>query len=162
MQTLNIDIRAMYNDIRKYRKEAYLNQSNGVQAFHPKDIERQKSYIAALRSRLEKAVRTPVPDKPETHPSPYTLVDMEVLPEVENETSNTMVQKWHDIAMELVDSQSSRYAASMLSFDAERIEDLIVDLEDEIEYAENSLPLDLPDSSPTKAIAPPGQRGTIR
>lgn len=161
MQTYNKDVKFMYSRAKKFRDEAYYCQSNGLAALHDDDLRRQRSYVVSMREAIAKAVARPVQDLPESHPEIYELPDLEPRDEIENDVCQLLVQNWEDFIIECVRSNSSRYPNSLTSHDEVRLIKILDNIDRDLDYAQRDLPLDLPDSAPTKAVSPPGKGGVV-
>tara|TARA_R110000787_G_scaffold5686_3_gene20512 strand:- start:2133 stop:2618 length:486 start_codon:yes stop_codon:yes gene_type:complete len=149
MKVQNHDIAAMVRKIRRFEKELTKSVSSGLSELSKFDLERLVSYIAALKAFKAFSVSQPELDLPESSPMELDLGELGTLTNVENDDIAYMLNLTRVIKIELINSQSARRSAGLVSHDSKRMDSFITKLEIFIsEYIAENSPLDLPESSP--------------
>jgi len=159
----NHDVVWMYDMLRRFHQEMAKSQSAPVSGMIVPDQLRFESYLAQMRSALEWVQNTPLLDMPETHPRPYSLPAFPAEINVENESINVILRLIRASAVELTNSQSSRFSSRLQPFDQERIVAVIDKLDAFLNnyIRSQAVPLDLPESSPEESIGTDGLMGVL-
>lgn len=159
-QTYNHDIVGLYNRINRFIKEAMKNASSNNSAVNGFDLNRLKSYLSAIRFYHDHVQAAPELDLPETTPRLYTLREAPVVPDMENESIADICRLLELGRDELINSQSARQGAKLISFDSDRLLQVVTKTEKFLsEYVEKATPLDLPESSPRAPVTGDGNVG---
>jgi hypothetical protein len=158
----NHDVVWLFDLLRRFHTELARSQSAPVSGMIEPDQQRLESYIKTIKDAITWIQASPVLDMPETHPRPYTL---EAFPEevnVENESLNVLLRLLRATAVELSNSQSARYSSRLQPFDEKRVLDLVNKTETFLNdfIRANSVPIDVPESSPEQEQVPDGSMGT--
>lgn len=160
MQTYNTDIVGLYNRMNRFIREAMKQQSSSNSQVNSFDLARLKSYMSAIRFYHDHVQGAPELDLPETAPRLYELRDVPAVPEMENESLADICRLLELGRDELVNSQSSRQGAKLITFDSVRLLQIVEKCERFLaDYVEQATPLDLPESSPRVPVTGPGQQG---
>lgn len=160
MQTYNHDIVGIWNRINRFIREAMKQQSSSVSQVNQFDIDRIKSYLSAIRFYHDHVQAAPDLDLPETTPRLYELREAPVVPEMENESLADICRLLELLRDELVNSQSARLGAKLISFDSARLLRVVDKCERFMaDYVEVATPLDLPESSPRVPVTGDGRKG---
>ena len=160
MQTYNHDIVGLWNRMNKFIHECMKSQSSNVSQTNRFDIERAKSYLAALRTYHDHVQAAPELDLPETTPRLYELREAPAVVDMENESLADICRLLELGRDELISSASSRLGAKLISFDSIRFLQIVEKCERFMtDYVEVATPLDLPDSSPRAAMTGAGRVG---
>ena len=113
-----------------------------------------------MKSKVEWMQRQPLLDLPESHPKYWELEVFPVLPPVENDDCNDVIRLLELLAVELLNSSSSRDSSKLGSFDYSRLMAIILKLEDYMSnHIAKATPIDLPESSPRDILSGPGKTG---
>lgn len=158
-ETYNEDVKFLDSRARKFRQEAYHCQSNGLAMMLEDDKIRQRSYVQSMRDGILHVQSLPIQDLPESHPEVMELPELPALASVENDICNKLIQHWENFIIELRRSASSRLANALMVHDENRLIKILDRIDSTLNYADTDLPLDLPDSSPSKSVSPPGRGG---
>jgi len=160
--TYNHDVAAICNRVTRFVTELYKSVSSGVSLVNQFDQERWGRYLDATDIYITHIQAQPQLDLPESHPRMIEincLSDEDILA-VENESIKDALYYFKLAQVELMNSQSGRLAAGLISFDEKRCRALIEKsrrlLED---YVKQVTPLDLPESSPQREMTGPGKQG---
>jgi hypothetical protein len=138
----------------------FLSQSANHSLIKNADMARYRKYITSLRRLLTFSKSVPEQDLPETSPRFYAIRDNPSVPDVENEMVNHLVNLMVLCRDEMDNSQSARYSSGIHDSDYLRSNQYMDRMEVFLtEYAEEVMPLDLPESSPRAAITEPGKTG---
>lgn len=162
LPTNSHDVHGICNRAARFIEEALKCQSANVAHVNEYDLERLKSYIAALINYRNWVVATPQLDCPETHPM-VLLINCPDLLSIDN-VENASISDWCRLVYitiaEMANSQSSRTSSGLISHDLRRFDDYMAKLSAFLEdYVEVTLPLDLPESSPSKPGVTAGKTG---
>ncbi len=159
----NHDILWMYDMLRRFHQEMARSQSAPVSGMIDPDQARLESYLNQVRSAVTWIQDTPLLDMPETHPRPYPLPAFPAEVDVENESINVILRLIRASAVELVNSQSSRFSSRLQPFDQSRLLAVIDKLDAFLNnyIRSQAVPLDLPESSPEEPIGPDGLMGNV-
>lgn len=160
METLNVDVVGFWNKINRFVGEVMLSNSSNVSRTSKFDIGRLKSYLLALRTYLVHITGEPALDLVETNPRVYKLKAAPQTAEIENESLEDACRLLELARDEMVNSQSSRIASGLISFDAERFMAIVTRCENLVKnYIEVATPLDMPKTSPQDPRSEPGLGG---
>lgn len=149
-EVFNHDVLWLYDMLRRFHTEIAKSQSAPVSGMIEPDQIRLESYLGALRQAVAWVQSSPLMDMPETHPRPYELTPFPAEVDIENESLMVILRLIRAMAVELSNSQSSRFSSRLQPFDEKRFMDVV----DKIEAFLNNfirahgVPLDLPESSP--------------
>ena len=156
----NMDIAGVIARMRRFRYETIKAVSSGVANVSSADVERLKSYSAAITEYLDWMVSTPVLDLPESSPRDYDLGEPEQVSLPENEALVDIMRLWDVAEIEIGNSQSARNATSIISHDEVRIRNIVGKMEAFIDgYVSRVQPLDLPESAPLRPNTGVGRTG---
>ena len=159
----NHDILWVYDLLRRFHTEMARSQSAPVSGMIDADQKRLESYLGTIRTAVLWIQDTPLLDMPETHPRPYPLSAFPSEVNVENESINVILRLIRASAVELTNSQSSRFSSRLQPFDHDRL----IAVVDKIDAFLNNyirtqaVPLDMPESSPEEPIGPDGSMGNV-
>lgn len=158
--TYNHDVLGLYNRINRFIQEAMKQSSSSVSQVNEFDLSRLKSYMSAIRFYHDHIQAEPNLDLPETSPRLYELRPAPVVPEMENESLADICRLLELGRDELMNSQSARLGAKLISFDSFRLLQIVEKCERFLsDYVEQATPLDLPESSPRVAVTGDGKKG---
>lgn len=156
----NHDVAGLHRRINRFIVECAKGVSNSVSQFTDYDQERLLSYLGAIRAYVNWVVSQPLLDLPETSPREYPLDGNPVWDVVENEAVVDVLRMLELVRDEIVNGQSARLSSSLVKFDVSRINAIVDKIEAFIrDYVATITPLDLPESSPMRAIATTGKTG---
>lgn len=156
----NHDVAGLQRRINRFILEFARSQSSPWSEVQAHDFERAKSYLAALRRYKDWVVSQPQLDLPETHPREYVLETNPETPQIENESVRDLIVLFELLRDELTNGQSARVGSGLISFDARRFDAVVEKAERFLdEYVEVVTPIDLPETSPMRAITPAGSGG---
>lgn len=160
MQVYNYQIAGFVRRIRRFRYESCKAVSSGLAFVSQHDFERAKSYLAAATSYLDWVVSQPLLDLPESSPRLIDLGEAEKLEMPENESLIDLMTMYELLETEIGNSQSARLGDSIIKHDEKRIREIITKMGMFLDnYISNILPLDLPESSPARAMSGAGKSG---
>jgi len=159
----NLDVVWLYDMVSRFYIEFAKSQSAPVSGMIEPDQKRLESYINHVRKAVEWIQDAPILDMPETHPRPYPLEPFSPEVNVENESLNVILRLTRASAVELVNSQSARYASRLQPFDEVRFSSLINKVETFLNnfIRAQAVPLDLPESSPEEKQVTDGFTGVL-
>jgi hypothetical protein len=158
--TLNFDIYGLARRINRVITEIAKAASANSSRTNEFDLERVKTFSAALWTYHDHIVAQPQLDLPETHPTEIDVPDPELPDLVENESFNDMINMLDQARRELLNAQSSRDASGLNVFDSNRFTAILEKFDNFISnYVEVATPLDLPESSPKRAGVTEGRKG---
>ena len=156
----NQDVRGLASRINRFITELMLSSSANLANVSEFDAGRLESYIKAIRTYHDWVIGQPALDLPETAPRLYELDANPVVPLVENEAIRDTIVMLEVARDEVINSQSARMPVGLLSFDSDRISRVVDKVEAFLNaYIREVQPLDLPESSPQRAMAPTGKLG---
>ena len=159
-QILNHDLKGLLDRMARFKEEMLKSVSSGSSELNAFDMERLKSYLAATSAYIDWVQGQPALDLPESHPKEYSVADAPVQIAVESEIVNDLGRLFDVAYDELLHSQSSKKAASLISFDEARIRALLAKTTSYLDaYVAPQTPLDLPESSPLVGAPTAGRRG---
>ena len=160
MFVFNHDIAGLYLRLNRVITELIGAASASVNSMNPFDQARLAQYIAAIRSYLAWVNAVPQLDLPETCKRTYGLESPPVVPELENDSTRDMVRLVELARDELISGQSARMPSGLIPFDSNRFAAVINKVEAFlVNYIQKTLPLDLPESSPTLPVTASGKTG---
>jgi hypothetical protein len=157
----NHDIVGCWNRFNRFLSEVALAVSANVSLTNSFDIARLKSYLDSIDRFHAWVLGQPQLDLPETSPRAYTLTDPQINIVVENEDMADMLRMLQLARDELVNSQSARLGSGFIMPDSVRLTSAVSKARAFlVDYIIPTQPLDLPESSPTDPMQPPGKTGT--
>jgi hypothetical protein len=160
MKVLNHDIVSLIRRMRRFEIELEKSVSSGISELSKFDLDRLASYIKTIKEFKGYSVAQPELDLPESSPLEIDLGEMNELKDVENDDIAFMLNLFRIFKIELVNSQSARRSAGLISHDSVRVDSYIQKLEDFIsKFVEATNPLDLPESSPMVQSSGAGNTG---
>lgn len=152
-----VGLDGMYNRILE---ECYHCNSASGNEVNEHDMLRNKSFLAALRYKLNYLEGLKELDTPKVYPRPYDLRSDAVFELVENEAINDLLIKYKVARDELRNCASARSGSGIKGFDLIRQRSILQDIENFLaEYVANATPLDFVESSPRRDVAPLGKTG---
>jgi hypothetical protein len=156
----NHDVAGLHRRINRFIVEMAKSVSNSVSQFTDYDQARLLSYLGAVRAYVTWVVNQPLLDLPETSPREYVLDPNPVWDIVENEAVVDVLRMLELVRDEITNGQSARLSSSLVKFDVNRISAIVDKIEAFInDYVAVITPLDLPESSPMRAVATAGKTG---
>lgn len=159
-QSYNHDVVGLWNRINKFIFEAMKQQSSNLSQVNQFDIDRLKTYFGAIESYRDHIQAAPDLDLPETTPRLYDLRDAPIVPDMENESLADICRLLELMRDELINSQSSRQGAKLVSFDEIRLTQVVDKCKKFLtDYVETTTPLDLPESAPRAPMTGDGRKG---
>lgn len=160
IKTYNHDIVGFWNRINRFIIELMKSASSGVNAMNDYDQQRLVSYLNALKLFHAWCVGAPQLDLVETHPREYVLEAAPAILPIENEAIDDLIRLFVIARDELVNSQSSRNACGLISFDSLRFTSVLFKAEKFLtEYVKVATPLDCPESAPSSPMTGSGKIG---
>ena len=160
MESHNPDLVGMDALYNRILEECYHCNSGSQNEINEHDMERNESFIAALRYKLDYLEGLDELDTPKVHPRTYQTRADAVIGLVENEAINELMNKYEVARDELRNSASARAGSGIKGFDLTRQRALLDDIENYLtQYVANATPLDFVESSPRRAVAPKGKTG---
>lgn len=143
--------------------ELLKSQSANVVAVNVHDLARAHTYLDAWENYLAWARADDNPlDTPETHPMDHKVVcpSKEAIESVENPSIRDWCMMLHIALCELANSQSSRQSSGFISHDLTRQDAFIAKCRNFLNnYVEVTLPIDQPESTPSKVGVTAGRTG---
>jgi hypothetical protein len=160
-KTMNLDVSALCHRARRYRRELELAASGNVAFMSEHDFRRAKANLNSLVAYLDFSQSQMILDLPEYHGGrEVDLGEPAALVAVENESINDMCRLYEAFEVELVNCPSSRMACKFISHDDIRLRSIIERGNQFLDgYIAQILPLDLPETSPSRASVPRGSTG---
>ena len=156
----NHDVAGLHRRINRFIFELMNAQSSNVSLTKEADQARLKSYLAAIRKYRDWVVDQPELDLPETNERPIILDEEPEIKTVENESVVDVVRMLELTRDELINSQSARNSAGLISFDVSRLTAMVEKVQNFLDnYIALATPLDLPESSPKRPISGTGRPG---
>lgn len=157
----NMDIVGLIQRLDRFITEMKLCVSSNGSDFSSFDQKRLEDYLGNLDTYLSWVVAQPALDLVESSPREFTVAEPTADVIVESELINDILRLMSVTREEIVNSQSSRRACGLISFDEARIRALLLKLNTFLtDYVQtNSNPMDLPESSPLVAMTPAGKKG---
>lgn len=162
LETYNHDVSGIVHRVKRFQYELFKSASSGGAFVNTFDQARWAKYLDAVDTYVDHVVAQPQVDLPETHPR---KIIMDLMPDdaittVENESIRDVIYYLQLMMLEAADSQSSRMSAGLLTFDENRIRALNEKARRLLnDYVAQVQPLDLPESSPTRAMSGAGKSG---
>jgi hypothetical protein len=157
--TYNIDVHSCVRRYNRFLQEVNKAQSSGVSFTNPFDVARLASYVNSMQQFQAWIVGQPLLDCPETGPIEMDLPTSPVLPLMENESMQDVVNLIEIARDELANCQSSRMPTNMIKFDYDRQQSYLEKIRQLMAYIQVAEPLDLPESSPMFDVTGPGKLG---
>lgn len=160
-QTYNHDVFGLVNRLFRFVDELSKAASSNVPDVLQADQNRFLSYIQAARNFIGWVESAPQLDLPKSYLQIYTIdYPQPVVPDLENESVKDLVIMFQMMIREISDSQSSRLPSGLNKYDSNRVKGLLDKSELFIKnYIQTTDPIDLPETSPTFAVAPAGKQG---
>jgi len=162
LKTQNMDISGLVSRMSRFIKEALKCQSANTVSIESYDIDRLKSYVNAINTYRGWIIGQPKADCPETHPMEYVcnIPEMSEIDGIENESIKDWARLMYIAAQEIINSQSSRIASGLIAHDLTRNISFMCRIENFMtDYIETTIPLDLPETIPSKASVTQGNKG---
>ncbi len=157
---LNHDIAGLCRRLNHFIVELQKSVSSGVAFMNEFDQERLQAALGSVRAYRDWVITQPQLDLPKTHPREIELGENPASPDVENEAIRDLVYLMELCRDELVNSQSARMPAGFIAFDDKRAMSIMDKCQKFLDdYIKNVLPLDLPESQPSKPLAGAGAQG---
>ena len=158
--TQSLDVAALVRRIRRYRSEVCLSASGNVSFVKQADHNRWMSYLGDLVKMVDYFQAGEALDVPEYHGGQLIeLGDSPLEREVENHGVNDFCQLLWLLENELVNCQSSRLANRLLPHDEIRVRAILKKSYDFLAHLQDVLPMDLPETSPSKMGVGAGSKG---
>jgi hypothetical protein len=158
--TYNHDVAGLQRRINRFIYEMIKSVSNAGSLMNEYDKNRLSTYLTAIRAYVGWVVSQPQLDLPETSPRAITLDPNPTWELMENEAIIDVIRMLEIARDELVNSQASRASSGLNKFDEARILALVTKVEDFLtKYINVITPLDLPESTPMRAMTGAGQTG---
>lgn len=155
----NTDIAGLIRRIRRYKYEVHKSNSAGLMFTTDADMQRFQSYLMSLNRYFDWMVDQPMQDLPESHPTDVDLGEAEKLPLPENEALADLIAQLDALETEIGLSQSARMHTSIMRHDEKRFRDITQKLANFLrDYVSEVQPLDVPESSPLRAMTGPGRK----
>lgn len=158
--TYNHDIAGFWRRINRFIVELHRSVSSAGSQMNEYDQQRLNTYLEAIRAYHQWVLDQPQLDLPETHPREIDLEEPDTNEPVENESVRDVIVMMELARDELVNGQSSRAGSGLNPFDSARLIALVEKSQNFLDnYIAEITPLDLPESSPMRAMTEPGKRG---
>jgi hypothetical protein len=156
----NHDVAGLHRRMNRFIGEMAACASTNLSQLSDFDRTRLQTYLDAVRTYVAWVVAQPQLDLPETSPRSYPLEPDAVIPVVENEALIDIMNLLQLARDETVNGQSARMPAGLIKFDVSRLS-AVIDKVDAFltQYVAIVTPLDLPETSPQRAITAPGRTG---
>jgi hypothetical protein len=159
-RTANTDVYGLVRRINRFIVEIMKSQSSGVSQTISFDVQRARSYLAAVVAYHDWVVAQPSLDLPETGPTFIDLPAPPTVPMFENESLYDLCMLLELAREELANSQSSQLSSNLISFDSSRLMAIIGKASKFItDYVTVVDPLDQPETSPMTASTGQGLLG---
>ena len=156
----NLDVAGVIRRLRRFKMETVKSASSALAAVSGADFARAKSYLNAVSIYMDWIVSQPQLDLPETSPKVIELGEGEVFTMPENESLVDLCALYDAMEVEIANSQSARMCTGIISHDENRIRALIEKMNSFLdEYVSKVLPLDVPESSPSRVSTGIGKGG---
>ena len=155
----NMDIAGIVRRIRRIKQEVHKCNSAGLMFTTDKDLERFHSYLTALVNYFDWMTAQPMQDLPESHPTNIDLGVAEVYELPENEALADFIHQLDALEQEIGLSASARMHSSIMKPDETRFREIVLKMQNFLnDYVAETQPLDMPESSPKRAITGHGNR----
>lgn len=159
MVVQNMDIAGLVRRIRRFKYEVNKCVSAGLMHTTRADSDRFVSYLDSLRKYFDWMVAQPQQDLPEWHPTQIDLGESEKLEQPENEALADLITQLGALEVEMGECQSARMHTAMMAHDEKRFRDIVMKIEAFInDYIMMVQPLDMPESTPSRALTGPGKK----
>ena len=154
----NMDIAGLVRRIRRFKQEIHKSNSAGLMFTTDKDLERLNSYLAALGEYFDWMVAQPMQDFVKWHPTDIDLGDSTMMPMIENEALQDLLQMFQGLETEIGLSQSAGMHTSIMQPDETRFREITEKMQSFVDnYIAVVQPLDTPESSPKVALSGKGK-----
>ena len=156
----NSDIVGIYDRMNRFIIEVEKAASADVSDMVLFDQERLASYLDAVDRLHAWVIAEPQLDTTESTSLTYTLEPPPEVVNVENESINDVIRMLVRARTDLINSQSARKPSGLDPADSKRLTAFIEKVRSFLQdYIAETVPLDLPQSSPMESRTGPGQRG---
>ena len=156
----NHDVAGLHRRMNRFIGEMAACASTNLSQMSEYDQTRLRTYLEAVRTYVNWVIGQPQLDLPETSPRQYMLEANPVVPLVENEAIIDIIRMMELARDEVTDGQSARMSSGLISFDVSRVGAVVNKIEAFLDtYVSVITPLDLPESSPARAVTAPGRTG---
>ena len=156
----NHDVAGLARRINRFIEELMHSSSAGGSQMTEHDQARLSTYFNALTTYVNHIVSEPLLDLPETHPREIVLDENPNVVSVENESVRDVIMLLELARDETVSGQSARMASTLVPFDKDRLMSIVEKADRFLtSYIQTTTPLDLPESSPMRAMTAPGRSG---
>lgn len=156
----NPDVAGLQRRINRFIIEMSKAASNQFSMMNDFDQTRLQTYLNAIRAYVAWVTSQPQLDLPETSPKTYVLDADPTYELVENESIIDILRMLEIARTEIVNGQSARMPSGFISFDVTRVLSVVDKIENFLnDYVKVITPLDLPESSPSRASSGPGNTG---
>lgn len=160
MKVYNHDISGLVKRLRRFKFELVKSVSANLGEASSHDMLRVATYLQVLKDFKAWMIAQPELDLPETSPMEIELGEKQVLPPIENDDLEIIVNLMELLEAEIVNSQSARRSTGLVVHDSTRFDAMILKIESFIsDYMANNNPLDLPESQPSAVMTGPGKVG---
>jgi hypothetical protein len=160
MELYNHDVYGLIRRARRFRYETVKAASSNLASVSTADFGRAKSFLNALNVYLDWIENQPQLDLPESAPNKIEMDDTESLPMPENEAMVDLMNLYNIFEIEAAHCQSSRQGSGVISHDMNRFRAVIDKMDKYLDsYVATILPLDVPESSPKRAMTGSGRTG---
>ncbi len=158
----NMDVSGVARRLNRFVNELIRSVSSGTSQVNSFDQQRALEYVAATQSYIDHIVGQPQLDLPESHPTEFPVeprVEWSIN-DIENESIIDLVQMLEITREEIINGQSARLPAGLISFDETRVRAVLAKANSFLTgYVANVTPIDLPESSPMREMVQPGRGG---
>lgn len=156
----NHDIIGLSSRINRFITELQKSASSSVAHFSSFDADRLGSYLDAVDEYHAFINDQPQLDLPESAPMEWPVEQRTELVDTENESVNDACRMFWTLDVELLNSQSARMPAGLISFDSTRLGAISKKIRAFLTgYISKTQPIDLPESSPREHSTGHGERG---
>lgn len=156
----NPDVAGLHRRINRFIIEMSKSASNQFSMMNEFDQVRLMTYLTAIRAYVAWVVSQPQLDLPETSPKTYTLDAEPSWEMVENESIVDVLRMLEIAKTEIINGQSARMPSGFIGFDVTRVLAVVAKIEAFLkDYVQVITPLDLPESSPSRASSGAGSVG---
>lgn len=159
-KSYNLDVVYINDKLCRYAGEVIKAVSANLAHVNTFDMARALRYLDDVDAALIYVLAQPQLDMPETHPKERKLQPFPEVPNMENDELDHVVRLLESARLELINGQSSRMAAGLLPFDANRVSALIEKTRQWMTtYVNARSPMDLPETSPQELMTGDGKGG---
>lgn len=156
----NLDVTYLADKIARYAGEVQMSVSSNVAFVNQFDMERLQNYLTDIDRAIAYVMDQPQLDLPESHPMAHPIQAFPEMRNLESDEWDHVVRLLRSGYIELVNSQSARMGAGLMSFDQRRVSALVAKTRQWLsDYVTARSPMDLPETSPQQAMSPAGRAG---